>query len=263
MHLRNAVGMLMKKRALLLGALILLVAAVPALAANVTGNGTLVGTTGSDNLAAGNGNDTIWGLGGADNISAGNGNDVIDANGKCPPGVKSGDYPNGLPSTQYCEHGQVPGSSDNIAAGNGNDTVYGGGGTNNISVGNGDNTIYGGPIGDTIHAGSGKGQGNDIIHLDQNTTGTQIQYTGSTVYVAQGDDLVYAQNGTPDTIVCPSGNQTTVYADKVDSTKGCHRVIYTPAPTAGRFRPAHRAATSRRAHKKAHRRSKLTHRKAR
>jgi Ca2+-binding RTX toxin-like protein len=263
--------MAMKKRALLLGALILALAAAPAFAANVTGNGTLVGSTGSDNLAAGNSSDTVWGLGGADTISAGNGDDVIDANGKCPPGVEPGDFPNGLPSADYCEHGQIPGSNDTIAAGNGNDTIYGGGGPNTISVGNGNDTIYGGPIGDTIHAGSGKGQGNDTIYLDQNTTGTQITYTGSTVYVANGNDVVYAQNGVKDTIVCPNPNMTTVYADRIDSTKGCAHVIYPTATTAARFRSAHhasarharRAAHRRRAHKRVHRASKLTHRKAR
>jgi hypothetical protein len=91
--------------------------AIVALAPNVQGDGTLVGSTGSDNINAGNGNDTIWGLGGQDSINAGNGNDVIDANGKCPHGIAPGDCPNGLPAGQYCEHGLIPGNyHDNINA---------------------------------------------------------------------------------------------------------------------------------------------------
>jgi Ca2+-binding RTX toxin-like protein len=253
-----------KRRTLALTLLILAVTAATALAANISGNGTLVGTTGADNIAAGNSNDTVWGLGGGDSISAGNGNDVIDADGKCPQGLTAGDYPNGLPGSSYCEHGHdaVPGQHANISAGNGNDTIYGGGGANSINVGNGDDTIYGGPISDTIQAGSTSGQGNDKIYLDYNDSGAY--YTGSTVYVGAGDDVVYAQNGKKDTIKCPKGNQTTVYADKVDSTTGCHRVIYTPATTAAKNRLAqtrtHRRTTHRKT-KRTHHKTKVTHHK--
>lgn len=221
MMLPKAVRRCMKRRTLALTAVILGLVAVPALAANVNGDGTLVGTTGNDNIAAGNGNDTIWGLGGTDHISAGGGNDVIDANGKCPPGVKSGDYPHGLPTGQYCEHGQIPGSNDSIAAGNGSDTIYGGGGPNQISVGGGADTIYGGPIGDLIAAGNG----NDTIFL-----GKGSGYKGSSVSVGSGTDVIHAQNGVSDTISC-GGSKSTVYADKVDSISGCGHVIYTPDPT--------------------------------
>src|ERR1700726_590720 len=87
--------------------LAVLIVAATALAASVTGDGTLIGTTGNDNINAGNGNDTVYGLGGLDSINAGNGNDVIDGNGKCPPGVKSGDYPHGLPNGEYFENGPI------------------------------------------------------------------------------------------------------------------------------------------------------------
>jgi Ca2+-binding RTX toxin-like protein len=217
-----------RTKVLALAGVILAVAAVPALAANVTGNGTLVGTTGNDNIAAGNGNDTIWGLGGKDAISAGNGNDVIDANGKCPPGVKSGDYPNGLPNGVYCEHGQISGSTDNISAGNGDDTIYGGGGVNTISAGGGNDTIYGGPIGDTIAAGLNT-QANQKIYLGLASS----KYTGSKVSTGQGDDVVHAQNNAKDTISCERGNGTTVYADTKDAVSGCAHVIKTPDPNPG------------------------------
>lgn len=205
--------------------------AVPAAyAARVTGNGTLVGTTGSDTITAGNGNDTIWGLGGLDLITAGNGNDVIDGNGMCLAGTQSGDYPNGLPAADYCSHGQIPGlgNSDVIIAGNGNDTIFGGGGDNAITVGGGDNTIFGGPLSDVIIAGNGT----NTIHL-----GTGSSYTGSIVLVGTGGGTIYAQNGVEDFIICGSKNTYTVYADKgVDSVTGCKTVIFTPAPSTSQAR---------------------------
>src|ERR1700752_3352440 len=47
----------------LLAASALLIGAATALAANIQGDGTLVGSTGNDNINAGNGNDTIYGGG--------------------------------------------------------------------------------------------------------------------------------------------------------------------------------------------------------
>jgi Ca2+-binding RTX toxin-like protein len=253
MVFRKAARASVKAKLVALTMLILAVTAGTALAANITGNGTLVGTTGADNIAAGNGDDTVWGLGGGDNITAGNGNDVIDADGMCPKGLAAGDYPNGLPGSNYCEHGHdgVPGNHANIAVGSGDDTIYGGGGTNSISVGNGNDTIYGGPVGDTISAGSSTGMGNDKIYLDYNDSGAY--YTGSTVYTGAGDDVVYAQNGKKDTIVCPRSNGTTVYADTIDSVKNCHRVIYTSSGLTSAVRRAASHASSKRAttHKKA------------
>jgi len=225
MLLRTAVGIALRRKTLALSVVILAVAAPVAYAITLTGDGTLVGTTGSDTIAAGNGNDTVWGLGGQDTISAGNGRDVIEGNGSCPKGVQPGDYPNGLPVGQYCEHGVIPGkgNGDTISAGNGSDVVYGGGGHNTIAVGNGNDTIYGGPLGDTIAAGSGK----DTISL-----GTASGYGGSTVHVSSGSGVIDAQNGVKDTIVCAAGNHYTVYADKrIDVVQGCATVLYSPEPS--------------------------------
>jgi Ca2+-binding RTX toxin-like protein len=219
-----------------------------ALAANVSGDGTLVGSTGNDNINAGNGNDTIWGLGGQDSINAGNGNDVIDANGKCPPGIKPGDYPNGLPAGQYCEHGMsASNNQDNINAGNGNDVIYGGGGHNAINVGSGNDTIYGGPLGDAINV-NGRNTGTDSIFLGAGG--------GNNVSTGTGTTIVYAQNGHVDNISC-HGN-TTVYADRVDHTNGCTKVIFTPPPSRDGARPAAKARSvgKARAH---HRRAASRH----
>jgi Ca2+-binding RTX toxin-like protein len=230
-----------KSRAVVIAIAMLVVGATAtvALAANLSGDGTLVGTTGNDNIAAGNGDDTVWGLGGSDNISAGNGNDVIDAGGKCPPGVTSGVYPHGLPGGQYCQHGPggkcgtvniaVAGGGSNggddtiwgncgpnnitVGAGMGNDTIYGYGGPNNISVGNGDDKIYA-----------------------YDTSG------GSTIKTGTGNDFVYAQNGKVDTITCGS-KATSVYADRIDKVSSSCTVKY-----ASHARDLKKASTKRTRH---------------
>ncbi len=209
----------------LLGAFTLLaLLATVALAANLNGDGTLVGTSGNDNINAGNSNDTIYGLGGSDSINAGNGNDLVDAGGACPKGLASGVYPHGLPNGEYCEDGPVsPCGSDNINVGNGNDTVWGNCGTNSINVGGGKDTVYGYGKG-TINIGDGS----DTVYL-YDTSGAYSLSTGN------GTDTVYAQNGVVDTINCASKN-TTVYADKNDKTSNC-TVILTKPPANSALRP--------------------------
>jgi Ca2+-binding RTX toxin-like protein len=205
--------------ALLALALVLVLGVGTAFAANLSGDGTFVGTSGNDNINAANGNDTIYGLGGSDSINAGTGNDLIDAGGSCPAGVAKGTrYPNGLPNGQYCEDGPVtPCGSDSINAGSGSDVIWGNCGTNAISVGSGKDTVYGYGKG-TINVGNG----NDTIYA-YDTAGAYSIRTGT------GTDTVFAQNKVVDTINCGS-THTTVYADKNDKTSGC--TVKTTAPPA-------------------------------
>jgi Ca2+-binding RTX toxin-like protein len=197
--------------------LLVVVGTAAAVADDVSGNGTLVGTPGNDTITAGNGRDTIWGLGGDDMINAGNGEDVIYAGGTCTAGISSGDYPDGLPGSAYCENTIDPGN-DTITAGNGRDTIYGAGGTNTINVGNGRDTIYAGGGPDTITVGTGRG-------------------------------TIYAQNGQVDHIRCKKGNKYTVYADAGDVVTGCRTVMYaSPAHDGARHRrnkQHHRATQAR------------------
>ncbi len=189
--------------------------ATVALAASVTGDGTLVGSTGADFITAGTGPDTVWGLGGGDNIKAGNGNDVIDADGKCS-GVNPGDYPNGLGKSQYCSHQVlVESATSSITAGDGSDVIYGGGGPNNIKVGNGPDTVYGGFTSDNIIVGDGHP---DVIH---NGSGPLTAKTGS------GGGTIYANNGQKNYVTCMAPNSYTVYATTKDVVKGCATVKYT------------------------------------
>lgn len=238
------------RRALALALAVAALGGGTALAATISGDGTLIGTNSADTIKAGQGNDTVYGLLGADTITAGNGNDVIDGDGQCMAGSSS---------ANYCSHGHgigdgTGGKGDTITTGNGNNRIYGGGGQNTISVGTGSNLILGGPISDTIYAGPAGSDGGNAVYLDYNDNGAS--YTGSTVYVALGQDYIYARNGKPDKIVCPPGNQTTVYADTVDSARGCQHVYYGTASSA-RLSAREQARRQERRHR--HHATKLTH----
>jgi hypothetical protein len=221
MSLRKAGRMSMKSKAVVLATLILGVTAATALAANVSGDGTLVGSTGPDNIAAGGAsNDIVWGLGTTtgttDTISAGGGAyDMVDGGGHCT-GVGPGDYPGGLPNSGSCEHGPTPPNcgTENISVGGGHsDMVFGNCGPNTISVGSGSNdtvTAYGGPNNISV-GGSGNG---DVIDLSHETAGPNNISTG------KGSEVVYAQNGQVDNLTCGS-KLTVVYVDSKDKTKNC------------------------------------------
>ena len=181
-------------------------------AVTVTGTGTLVGSTGNDTITAGGSPVTIWGLGGSDNITAGGGMDVIDGGGTCPPGLAPGDYPNGLPGTNYCQHGPSGTfGTDTITAGGGEDTVFAFGGPNIVTVGNGEDTIF--------------------------AYGTGIYTTGT------GRDTINAQFSTHDTITCGS-KHSTVFAvkDGGDTITNCTVKFVSQQPVPGQSSSARRLA---------------------
>jgi Ca2+-binding RTX toxin-like protein len=186
---------------------LLAVTAAVAVAATINGtngNDKLIGTTAADTINGFAGNDIILGLAGNDKITDGNGNDLVFGDGKCPPGTTD-------PS--YCSVAETSSDgSDNITVGNGTDAVFGQGGNDTITVGSGADAIDGGSGNDTINGGSGVDaifpeSGNDTVNT---ATGTV--------------SVVFAQDGQKDTINC-KGN-TTVFADRIDVTKGCTKVIY-------------------------------------
>ncbi|MER7950616.1 FG-GAP-like repeat-containing protein [Streptomyces sp. NPDC096079] len=106
------------------------------LAATITGNGTVTGTSGSDVIVTGNGNDSVSGNGGNDTICTFGGDDAVSA-GSGNDHVDGGD------------------GKDAVSGGDGTDTVKGGAGNDALSAGNGNDTVIGGADSDTLSGGSG------------------------------------------------------------------------------------------------------------
>ncbi|MEU4153599.1 FG-GAP-like repeat-containing protein [Streptomyces sp. NPDC026659] len=115
------------------------------LAATITGNGIVYGTSGADVIVTGNGNDGVTGNGGNDTICTFGGNDAVAAGG-------GADYIDGGDAT------------DAITGGDGNDVVKGGAGDDALSGGSGNDTVVGG-AGSDILAG---GNGTDVCAGDAN-----------------------------------------------------------------------------------------------
>jgi hypothetical protein len=196
-------------------ALLLVVGVSAAFAANLSGDGVLVGTSGNDNLTALNASgDMIWGLGGNDTLNAGNGNnDVVDGGGSCPPGLKSGVYPQ-LPAGEYCEHGPVaPCGVDNMSIGAGsNDVIYGNCGQNSIAGNGGSYTVYGYGTNDNI---SLSGSGNDVVYV----------YAPGNINVGSGTNVVYDNYGASPNINCGS-SKTMVYAPSSSGIQNPCKWVY-------------------------------------
>jgi Ca2+-binding RTX toxin-like protein len=223
-----------KPSVLLLTSVILGVSAASAIAASITnphssGNWTIIGTTGSDQISGGNANNTIIGLGGNDTISVGTGNNVIEGDGACSTGQDSiTPFPG---NAVYCTIHQITSShTDTISAGSGSNIIAGGGYQNTISVGSGPNTIYaGGSHSNTVSAGNGAntivgGSGPNTISVGN---GNDTIFAGGgpdTISTGTGGGTIYAQNGQIDHITCASSNSYTVYADKSDVVKNCKKV---------------------------------------
>ncbi|MFJ8159449.1 FG-GAP-like repeat-containing protein [Streptomyces sp. NPDC096136] len=105
------------------------------LAATITGNGIVNGTSGDDVIVTGNGNDTVSGNGGNDTICTFDGNDTVS-------GGSGNDYADGGDG------------NDLISGGSGNDVVRGGAGDDALSGGSGNDTVVGGADSDSLSGGS-------------------------------------------------------------------------------------------------------------
>ncbi|MFB7976981.1 FG-GAP-like repeat-containing protein [Streptomyces vinaceus] len=106
------------------------------LAATITGNGIVNGTSGADVIVTGNGNDSVSGNGGNDTICTFGGNDAVAAGS----------------GNDYIDGGD---GNDAVSGGDGTDTVKGGSGNDALSGGNGNDTVVGGADSDTLSGGSG------------------------------------------------------------------------------------------------------------
>ncbi|MFD4372363.1 FG-GAP-like repeat-containing protein [Streptomyces sp. NPDC058486] len=113
------------------------------LAATITGNGVVKGTSGADVIVTGNGNDSVSGNGGNDTICAFGGDDAVSAGS----------------------------GGDSIDGGDGNDAVSGGDGTDTVRGGAGDDALSGGSAHDLVVGGAGSdslagGSGTDVCAGD-------------------------------------------------------------------------------------------------
>ncbi|MFD8912674.1 FG-GAP-like repeat-containing protein [Streptomyces sp. NPDC059575] len=106
------------------------------LAATITGNGIVNGTSGADVIVTGNGNDAVSGNGGNDTICTFGGNDAVS-------GASGDDYVDGGDG------------NDAISGGDGKDVVQGGAGDDALSGGAGNDTVVGGAGSDTLAGGNG------------------------------------------------------------------------------------------------------------
>ncbi|MFJ3908916.1 FG-GAP-like repeat-containing protein [Streptomyces vinaceus] len=106
------------------------------LAATITGNGVVNGTSGADVIVTGNGNDSVSGNGGNDTICTFGGNDAVAAGS----------------GNDYIDGGD---GNDAVSGGDGTDLVQGGSGNDALSGGNGNDTVVGGADSDTLSGGSG------------------------------------------------------------------------------------------------------------
>ncbi|MGW8728429.1 FG-GAP-like repeat-containing protein [Streptomyces sp. NPDC055808] len=106
------------------------------LAATITGNGVVNGTSGADVIVTGNGNDSVSGNGGNDTICTFGGNDAVSAGS----------------GADYVDGGD---GNDAISGGDGDDTLHGGAGGDALSGGGGNDIVVGGADSDALAGGSG------------------------------------------------------------------------------------------------------------
>lgn len=159
-----------------------------------SGNDSLSGGAGADQIYGQAGNDTISGNGGNDTLGGGNGNDTIN-----------GDAGN---DTIY------GGNDLDILNGNtGSDTIYGGYGNDELYGGDGDDVLYGGDNDDYIDGGAGNdtlygGHGSDIL----------VDLLGDNIFVADNGVYEMYSGGPGDFFVVGDSYISTIYPSGTYST---------------------------------------------
>ncbi len=191
----------------------------------IGGEASILGTSGDNRLSGGlfsdgnyiagrSGDDTLFGYGGTDNLYGGDGNDSIR-------GIGGDDTLEGAAG------------DDSIDAGDGADSAFGGGAEDTVIGASGDDSLYGGGGGDTIFGGDGKDRvdgdggkdslfgssGSDFLLGDD---GNDDLFGGSgSDYAAGGDgnDTAYGGAGN-DIMVGDSGADTLRARTGSDRLKG-------------------------------------------
>ncbi|MDX6633098.1 MAG: hypothetical protein QOG26_1103 [Solirubrobacterales bacterium] len=112
------------------------------------------------------------------------------------------------------------GGNDRLFGSDGNDDLYGGSGDDGINGGSGDDRINGGPGNDRLTGGPGHDEFNmaDGAELDAQ---------------AVGNDVIYANDGEPDSINCGAGDDTAYVDRQEEGVFNCEHVIAPPDTPAG------------------------------
>ena len=128
---------------------------------NVSGEGgadALLGGDGNDYIDGGAGNDRLWGQGGNDGIDGGTGDDRIFGEGGNDT-IAGGDGEDRILSGDGDDAIDGGDGFDRVWAGTGDDTIHGSAGRNFLSGGEGADSVYGGAGVDIVIAGGG----NDVV----------------------------------------------------------------------------------------------------
>lgn len=170
-----------------------------------SGNDTLLGGDGDDQLNGGTGNDVIYGNGGDDNLNGEAGNDTIF-------GGEGDDQANGGDGIDELHGGP---DNDYLQGGNGNDLLYGDQGENNLYGGAGENIIT---IGE---AGYANVDGNDIVYGSAEDDNVSLQSGGRVVfYGGAGEDWITRPIGSDNNVALYDVEHDNVYDPNDNNGKG-------------------------------------------
>ncbi|MBR6098667.1 hypothetical protein IKP85_02865 [bacterium] len=130
---------------------------------NITGKGTIKGSSLNDKISGSNTKDSITGSYGNDTIYGNDGNDTIKGNSGIDK-IYGGD------------------GNDSINSGNDNDYIFGGKGNDSINAGKGTNQIYFNKNNgnDTIISGSGEDY---LVFLNENMSNIKAKYSGENLLI--------------------------------------------------------------------------------
>jgi Ca2+-binding RTX toxin-like protein len=170
------------------------------------------GTTGNDSLIGGNGNDEIFGFAGEDFLDGGDGNDTLSG-GDDDDFVLAGDGSDSLIGGDGDDFLFAGEGNDTLLGGIGNDFLQGDNGSDSLIGGDGDDFGLGGEGNDTLSGGDGDdvllgGKGNDFLS-GGNGNDVLIGGEGTDTFVlvaGEGTDTIFDFNLYDDLIGLGSGN---------------------------------------------------------
>ena len=192
-----------------------------------SGNDSLTGTSGADNLLSFAGNDTVTGREGSDRIQGNNGNDLIFGNAGDDTllGNANNDTIKGGSGDDIIEGNN---DRDVLFGGNGNDTLFGnkdsdrliGGNNNDLLFGNsGNDTLFGGQGLDTLWGGAGADvfvfqRGQNVTRIKDYVDGEdKLRFNSHNLSF---NDLNFVQKGTSLQIRASDNNEFLAVLENID-----------------------------------------------